>query len=230
MTPELFAQALNASEARAPSAARLAAEAFFAPRTASASEAPPAEVTVVRHKMAVAQELTPEAPVVPSESASPEVPRAPRVFRLDAGTAAVSSTRVSVKLSAGQDAVVQTEQPMTAEDSSLKPPGQRRRLPRKQARQRHGEVTIIRPNVPKELLPAAVTAEYSAGEPEIQGGEPGSWSPDAAWPRYPALLRQLRLLQAEAAQVRASEVATALRWIKAAIHDHGITAQELGLR
>ena len=113
---------------------------------------------------------------------------------------------------------------MTLEEPLAKSQNPSRRLPRKKARRRHGEVTIIRPEAPKDEAPMSAANEVPDGGLRPQGDGQG-----ADWPRYPALLRELRLLQAQAQEVRQAEVAATLRWIKAAIRDYGITAQELGL-
>lgn len=224
MTPEHFAQAVNASEARAPSAARLAAEAFFAPPSSSVSAATSPDVTVVRHKQTSAEPGSDSMPA--TEAPSHEGSRAPRVFRLEAGTAAAL---VSPDLSESktQDEVAKDHLSPDAIEQAEAPQSALRRLPRKKAVRRHGEVTIIRPAAKIQDVAEVAQNEVVPTEPVASDQ---MQELDADWPRYPALLKQLRLLQAQAEAVKRSEVKEVLRWIQAAIRDHAITAQELGLR
>lgn len=55
-----------------------------------------------------------------------------------------------------------------------------------------------------------------------EGGDP--------WPRYPAMLRRLRALQAEVEEARQRERRAALVWIRQAIADYDLSSSELGLR
>lgn len=229
MTPEIFAQALNALDARAPSAARLAAEAFFTSSPATAAEVPSAAGPVVRHNNAIALKQTPQAAATPSENELLKGARAPRVFRLDAGTVAHTTAR-AITLETIADVKVEAEPFLILKEPLSTSQNSPRRLPRKKARQRHGEVTIIRPEAPKEEPTTVAANEASDGGVQPQGDELSHPGQEENWPRYPALLRELRMLQAQAQEIKKAEVAATLRWIKAAIRDHGITAQELGLR
>lgn len=216
---------MNASEARAPSAARLAAEAFFAPAPTGANQAPMVDVTVVRHEKAVSSEPTQGEG---KSGGSMSAPRAPRVFRLDAGTASGLAVREGMKEGV-EGKAMQVHEPQS-EELPTAPLRSTRRLPRKKAPRRHGEVTIIRPEVSEERSSMATPEVSISDQKGSQAVDPVQPQYQEDWPRYPALLRKLQSLQAQAAQLRQSEVAVALRWIKVAIREHGITAQELGLR
>lgn len=222
---------------RAPSAARLAAEAFFAPAPDPSFEAPAPAVVVKKSK------LEEPSPAVSAESPeSGEPPRQPRVFRLSAPAVAADEAADEAPMTASTSepvAAVRGGQP--SEELCPAPLAVTRRRKR---RALHGEVTITRPVAPVPAVAAApVAAEM--GDPEqipasslgpasqVQGAAPGN-TPSVAstsyqWPLYLGMRRELLALQAEAQAAKAREAREALVWIKRAITKYGLTAADFGL-
>jgi len=237
MTSETLFKKLGALDApRPPSAARLAAEAFFAVPTAAAEEA--VTPVIVRRREALADdgEIAPETPSG-SQPRDVQETRAPRVFRVDSPAPAAVAP------------VAEAAEPEA--EPSLRPIGDTvpanppvRRLPRKKARRLHGEVTIIRPapsatpqgaaaDMPAEAQPQVAAPADHGIEPaspraQRRRPEPDMEQSDDAWPRYPQLMARIRALEAEAKVLKAREAAEAIEWIKRAISTHGLTAQDLG--
>lgn len=214
----------------APSAARLAAEAFFSQRPAQQPDAAPV-VTVVRGR--VEQPSLPELAAAPADEAA----RPPRVFRLPSPASTEASLQTARPLTAAGAQAPASPETGAADVESAEAPKRRR-----SRRRLHGEVTITRPNdtvpVPRQgpdvltervpgtepahLAPARLEQVRSAVQEVAEGGD--------AWPRYPAMLQRLRALQAEAEAARQRERRGALVWIRQAIVDYDLSPSELGLR
>jgi hypothetical protein len=83
----------------------------------------------------------------------------------------------------------------------------------------HGEVTTIRP-VRNELGESSdmdsATLQFGVGEAERS--------------RYTELMNEIAGLEREAKAVKEAEARAAVRWIRKAIAEYGISASELGLR
>ncbi len=219
---------------RAPSAARLAAEAFFAPAPGSSSETAEPAVLVKKSK------LEEPSPAVSGEMPEPaEPPREPRVFRLSAPAAAADQATAEAPVTLG---TVEPVAAVTESQSSEKLlPAPRAVIRRRKRRALHGEVTITRPAAPEPTVAAAPVAEavgapeelraaLPAPAPRHQRAAPGKTaSVETAsheWPRYLEMRRQLLALQAEARAARAREAQEALVWIKRAIAEYGLTAAD----
>ena len=228
MQPETDLQVPGAPDVVSlPSAARLAAEAFFAPAMATAPQAPVA-APVVWRKKARAEPPSSDA------SADPEPidggRRTPRVFRIEPA---------APQPQAAPPATPSPIPPIPGVLASLPEHPSVPRLRRRKPRQLHGDVTIIRPPQDETLQETDADGSLPAGA-AISDGDPASatvtrerrgaslWPTDDAWPRYPKLLARIRLLQAQAARARQREAAAALRWIKRDIVRYGLTAGDLG--
>lgn len=209
---------------RAPSAARLAAEAFFAPRSEPAPGEPTPEVVVRRSKL---QDCGPLTPVGVNAT------REPRVFRLPAPHSVADVTGGS-----SQEAAVGVEAHSNLQVSQLQAdpvPVQGRVVRRKKRRHLHGEVTITRPASPvaqsigttvsdTTLSLVAPLAEETATTSQASGAELRS----RGWPRYLALRRQLLALQIQAHEAKMHEARAALTWIHQAIADYNLTLEDHG--
>lgn len=208
-----------------PGAARLAAEAFFAPATTPASQAP-AAIPVVWRKKAIAR------PVLPDASADPKPidggRRTSRVFRVDPAAPVPQAAPSPIPSPAPSIARVPETPPVP-------------RLRRRKPRRLHGDVTIIRPPQDEVLQqtdahrPVAAAAAIPDGDPVSatapQPRRGASLRPtDDARLRYPGLLARIRLLQAEAERARRREAAAVIEWMKRDIALYGLTAEDLGFR
>ena len=211
-----------------PSAARLAAEAFFAPATTAAPQAPVA-TPVVWLRKAMGGPVPPEASADPAPIDAGQ--RTPKVFRVEpaapqpqAGLSPTPSNLSAIP-----------EVPASLPEQPSVP-----RLRRRKRRQLHGDVTIIRPQdetlqEPGAGRPVPAGAATSGGDrahATVSRERRGAalQSTDDAWPHYPRLLARIRLLQAEAERARQREAAAAVRWIKRDIVRYGLTAKDLGFR
>lgn len=221
---------------RAPSAARLAAEAFFAPAPEPSSETAAPAVVVRKGKL---EDQSPAASGETLESGEPH--REPRVFRLSAPAVAADLCAVEAPVAPS------TAEPVAAvkegQPSAELCPAPRAVTRRRKRRALHGEVTITRPvahvpavatvrvaaamSDPEEIsaLPVAPTPPNPAAAP---GNTPSVASDYHEWPRYLGMRRQLHALHAEAQAAKAREAREALVWIKQTIAKYGLTAADLG--
>ena len=230
MQPETDLQVPGAPDVVSlPSAARLAAEAFFAPAMATAPQAPVA-APVVWRKKARAEPPSSDASADPEPIDGERRPS--RVFRIEP-----AAPEPQAAPSATPSPLPPISRGLASPPESPSVPRLRRRKPR----QLHGEVTIIRPpqdKPPQESdadrpLPAGAGISEadlaSATGPQERRGAP-LWPTDDAWPRYPKLLARIRLLEGQAARARQRDAAAAIRWIKRDIVRYGLTAEDLGFR
>jgi hypothetical protein len=191
------------------SAARMAAEALFAPSQGATTEdsaTPPPQATVA---------FSPPA----TET------RGPRVVRVE------RSPPVETAVTPGAADAREDEIDRPEVRSA---PGRMRRLPRRKRRQLHGEVTVIRPGpatVGESLAPDSTyrteVSERRLVEHKALTVRNGTVLAGTS-PRYPALLARIRALQAEAQTAFRRESAEAVAWIRSAIKAYGIRADELG--
>lgn len=184
------------------SLARLAAEAAFAPppRATAPATAEAAPAVIVKRRKALASDAA--APLQPSahpgDEATPDA--ADRASR-------------TYRLEPAREAPAAAEQAEAAARADDGAASRRRRRRREPAAHRPSDVTIIRP--------ASAAA--------------GSAAPDLAQASMPELVQRLasitaeiRQLEREARQAKRAETARAVRWIKRAIADYGLTAADLG--
>lgn len=213
---------------RTPSAARLAAEAFFAPRGAPVPAEPAPEVVVKKRRLEEPQRTTDEG-----ASGTREPARETRVFRLTAplAIAVVTEAKVHEALT-GAEA---TARHQVGQVQATSVPVRRARGHRKKQDPLHGEVTILRPAAPpfdvvRSLEPNATSSFQPAlaSDPSTTGEVSGVELPSGAGPRYLALRRQLLSLQAQAQEAKRCEAQAALVWIHQAIGDYDITPGDLG--
>jgi hypothetical protein len=217
--------------------ARRVAEAAFAKRPASSvSNAGPQVVVVKRRKPIV--RLGVGDPGTADSKEPMEPTRTPRVFRVDSPVA-------------GSGPAVDLADPLSAPGASADSigsvgvhappvaPTKRRR------RTRHGEVTIIHPDRPSVLTPThpSVGRREEAGIQGRQLRKPKFTEPSSTQEfvfgiaptgrggpsRYQALRAEIERLHVQAEAVRKVEAAQAVRWIKRAIADYGLSASDLGL-
>jgi len=232
---EMLLKELAALDApRPPSAARLAAEAFFAVPLPAGPQDVDTTVVVRRRETRVAEGEPVALGPREAEPREAQEARTPRVFRIDAGAPA----EVAHVAAPAEPAVGQAPQPVD-DGAPANPP--QRRLPRKKARRLHGEVTIIRPvqgetsqgnpsDLPVDAQPPAPDRRIELASPRAAQRRPKrAVAPtDDAWPHYPRLMARIRALEMEAKALKESEAAAAVEWIKRAIATHGLTAQDLG--
>ena len=221
MQPEMDFKVLVAPDvAPPPSAARLAAEAFFAPATTTAPQAP-AATPVVWRKKAIAEPAPSDAS--PDPEPIDAARRTPRVFRIEPAAAkpqAAPSPTPSPLATIPEGLASLPESPSVP------------RLRRRKSPRLHGDVTIIRPPQDRPLPAGTGISDgdpASATVPRERRGAPVRPT-DGAGPRYLKLLARIRLLQAQAERARQREAAAAIRWIKRDIDRYGLTAKDLGLR
>jgi hypothetical protein len=81
---------------------------------------------------------------------------------------------------------------------------------RSRRRASHGKVTIIRPPPPVASIQPPLSHRDAITE-------------------YEAVMAEIELLKRRAVVLKKAEARTAVRWIRKAIRDHGLTAQDLGL-
>jgi hypothetical protein len=94
---------------------------------------------------------------------------------------------------------------------------------KRRRRRLNGEVTIIRP--PSQAVGEGASSKE--GTPTHDDGRFGVAL--EAQRRHENLLARIVLLERQADKARNAEAATAIRWVKKAIKDYGISAEELGL-
>jgi len=217
--------------------ARRVAEAAFVKRPAPSVSNAGAQMVVVKRKKAI----IPPGAGDPgnADSAEPMVPtRAPRVFRVD--------SRV-----VGSAPAADLAEPLPVSGASADPnasagvPAPPMVPTKRRSRTRHGEVTIIHPARPSTPTVTDPLAGHG-GEAGVQGRK--SRKPDFSEPRgtrqfdlglaatedgapsrYRALRAEIEALRQRAEAVRKVEAAQAVRWIKRAIADYGLSARDLGL-
>lgn len=209
---------------RAPSAARLAAEAFFAPRTEPAPVGPTPEVFVRKSELE-----EPGLAMAVDPTGTRERSRESRVFRLPVPLALAEMTDVEAHFPQAR-AESKPDLPVSSAESDPLPVHRAMRR-RKQRRELHGEVTITRPprlggvadSDATSSLQSSLTAERATAS-EAFSAEFSS----VGWPRYLAMRRQLLALQSQAQEAKMHEAQAALVWIHQAIADYNITPRDLG--
>jgi hypothetical protein len=127
--------------------------------------------------------------------------RAPRVFQVERQPEGQTEPNPDGQLGLSSSAVTQVTR-------------RRRRL--------NGEVTIIRPSS-QAVVEGASSTE---GAPTDDDGRFGVAL--EAQRRHEKLLARIALLERQADKARNAEAATAIRWIRKAIKDYGISASEVG--
>lgn len=213
---------------RVPSAARLAAEAFFAPRTEPAPGEPAPEVVVRKSRLDDVQ-----VPVAAGAGVTREPTRESRVFRLPAPLAATDATQANVQEAAGG---AESQPDITVGQLQVAGvPPDRAVGRRKNRRNLHGEVIITRPTAPSAEV--ASTSEANAmsslrapsiAQSSITENSFHADLPSQQWPCYLSLRRQLQALQTQAQAAKMRESQAALVWIHQAIADYGIRPDDLG--
>lgn len=233
MRPEIRFPAPEATTAEAEpkhSAARQAAEAWFALRPPSSCEPADTPVTVRRKKPRI--EAPSEGP--PATVQDCEERRAPKVFRI-APTAAEPTLPGGRAGPVGVPAAPAAMPERAGEMQGAPVPSS---APRRRRRHLHGEVSIIRPAQRSTVDDAAEDSPTMEAEPAapLQAPLParsarrrGQTDRTDTGPRYPALLARIGELEAEAQRLKALEAAQAVRWIRQAIKTYGLSAQDLGL-
>jgi hypothetical protein len=157
-------------------------------------------VVVVKRKRSLAQPSD-EKSAEGVQSTGEEV-RTPKVFRVE--STAGTSGRASGNGDGDGD-----------EPNGSATPRRRRR-----SRVQRGEVTIIRP---------APAASGRPSEDDAQDFLDFPFDARLALQGYRALMDQVEELQQQALAVKKAEAAEAVRWIKRAIAEYGLSASELGL-
>jgi hypothetical protein len=133
--------------------------------------------------------------------------RAPRVFQVERQPEGQTEPNPDGQLGLSSSAVAQVKR-------------RRRRL--------NGEVTIIRPS--SQALGEGATSENPIGASRAPTDDDGRFGvPLETQRRHQKLLARIALLERQADKARNAEAATAVRWIRKAIKDYGISAEELGL-
>lgn len=171
---------------------------------------------VVRRKRTVA-ENAPENTASQDEAPPDAALRAPKVFRLPPSE--TNSTETF------QEA---TAEPATIQETPALPASTATKAarPRRQRRQLHGEVTILRPNdgsaeladsQPQYMLPFA---DVAAIRTELLPANSG----------YVQILMQLQAAQRELEATKANETAATIQWVRQAMLDYDLSPADLGLR
>jgi hypothetical protein len=196
------------------SKARLEAEAAFEQRPQRSRDKP---VVVVKRKRSVG--VSTETHTQSSASSTADVSRTPRVFRVESVLVVDDNTRGASKAAArplgGPTALLDEE----ASNTEVKSPKRHRR------RDVHGKITIIRPER---------TTAFAAGGPdrlpiEQESSVFSSLSRDSDLvARYDVVMAEIEALRRKAVELRKIESAGAVRWIKRAIADYDLTAEDLG--
>jgi hypothetical protein len=193
--------------APAKSPAREAAEAAFSAVPVGAEDGP---VVIVKRRRTVGEPAA--SPRGTEHQAGTGDDKPGRVFRVES-------------VSAGQgDAGSERSNGLSAEPPSEDGAGAPQAPRRTRRRAPHGKVTIIRP-----AADAAATAHAQPAPASDHGiaalalGVPGSNS------RYDAVMAEIERLKRRAAVLKEAEARDAVRWIRKAISEHGLTAKDLGL-
>jgi hypothetical protein len=189
--------------------ARLAVEALFETRPTVNEKAADVEVVVKRRRAASA-----DSPGYgdDSEHGAAAAVRARRVFKIE--------KRQQGDARVLHDLTSQSESDeATSSGSGLAKGGRRRR------RRLNGGVTIIHPQEP---IGTNVERDVFAAQQEEVDGV-GMFGTDSAEQlRYQKLMVKIAGLERQALAAKKREAQLAIRWIKKAIRDYGIGAQELG--
>ena len=214
---EAIARSRDESTASEISQARQAAEAAFAPRHHGTQEAP---LVVVKRRRSIGDSM--EGPPSSKQPAANGDARKARVFRVDSGF--VPQDEQNALTQAKSDAPAPLPAAKGAEARAASTVRSRRRTS-------HGEVTIIRPEPRND--PPQSPAE-APGPSSASGGRSGrdSQSPIldfGAVARYEAVIAQIEVLKRQAVELKKAEKASAIRWIRQAMSDYGITDRDLGL-
>jgi hypothetical protein len=182
------------------SLARLAAEAAFAPQPAAAARGPSeaAPAVIVKRRKAL-----------PADAGAPAQP--PRATRDDATPGAGDHVSRTYRVPPAREATPATEPADAAAPAGGASPRTRRR--RAPAAHRPSDVTIIRP-APSEVAGTAPDLSRAAMPELVQ--------------RLALITAEIRKLEREALKAKRAEAARAVRWIKRAIADYGLTAADLG--
>lgn len=210
------------------SPARKAAEAAFTSRALShVDEGDQPIVIVKRHRAAVVNDDVHAQGKVDEQQV--EETRVPRIYRVETepalpdGSSDPSSAIKSSDETSGRSDEQYAPQPVVQ--------GKRRRRPRK-----NGEVTVIRPS--RTDVARATSLRSNPGESSPVTA-PASRSPEQGFDldiatirsrasaRYASIMASIQKLEREATWK--AEAAEAVRWIRQAIADYGLTAQDLGL-
>jgi hypothetical protein len=188
--------------------ARLAFEALFETRP-TVSEIADVEVVVRRRRSASADNSINGGDCEQGPAATV---RAPRVFKIEKQQQ--SDGRVL------RDPGLQSEtDEATSSVSDLTRPGRRSR------RRLNGDVTIIHP---QEVIGTSAEREVLAAQKE-DVSEVGMFGADPAERlQYERLMAKIANLERQALAAKKREAGLAIRWIRKAIRDYGVGAQELG--
>ena len=198
------------------SPARQAAEAAFAQRRHASHEAP---LVVVKRRRLIGKAMERDSSSAPAEVMDDA--RRARVFRVDS-VLVVQDQQDSPSQAQPEDpnlpAVEGGESTRTSATRS------RRRTP-------HGKVTIIRPELP-HAMPRSTpqSPEAPSGSGGRRAGDPHPPILDVeAVARYEAVMADIEVLKRQAAKLKKAEAGRAVRWIRQAMADYGITLRDLGL-
>jgi hypothetical protein len=195
------------------SQARQAAEAAFKPRP---PQNPGGPVVVVKRRRPVGNAAGQQS----EETAQPDdEARVPRVFRVEE-VAAVPSERRDAPSPSVEKGDPPAEVPDGAASLSASPTRRRRRSI-------HGKVTIIRPDRTDPALQAGQAPDASTG-PAHAGRTLVFVDADVS-ARYEAVTAEIEKLKRQAVALKKAEAAKAVRWIRQAISDYGLTERDLGL-
>lgn len=214
MIPEPAVVPLPPPEASPISDARRAAEAFFSPPTVP--EAPIVETPVVVRRKRLLAEDAPEAPTSPQAPAD-VAPRAPKVFILPPVAAEPADPEQEGKTEPERHPTESREAPVAATTTAR---------PRRQRRQLHGKVTILRPN-DEPAAPADSQPQHTLPFADVAAIRTELLPVDS---RYVQLLMQLQAAHHELELTKANETAAAIQWIRQAMLDYDLGLVDLGLR
>lgn len=211
------------------SPARLAAEAAFSAQPMPEAQREESPVVVVKRPRAtestsVAGESKEAAGAIEDEA------RAPRTYRLES-TAHQAEAAADERDASGT--LLETP------SDGVGPGSPQQLVQRKRRPRRHGAVRIIRPNSMESAEPAEVAASARAMplrrtadevQPLLNGFEfDVSAIRRRAESEHARVMASIDRLEQRAAGLRKKEAASALRWIKRAIADYGLSRADLGL-
>jgi hypothetical protein len=197
------------------SQARQAAEAAFKPRP---PQNPGGPVVVVKRRRPVGNAAGQQS----EEAAQPDdEARVPRVFRVEE-VAAVPSERRDAPSPSAEKRDPPAAVPGHDGSASLSASPTRRRR-----RSIHGKVTIIRPDRSDAALEAGPAPDASTGPGHA--GRTLVFVDAEVTARYEAVTAEIEKLKRQAVALRKAEVAKAVRWIRQAISNYGLTERDLGL-